>query len=188
MKLIVGLGNPGKRYENTRHNAGFMAVDYLAGQFEFDGFKKSDKHNAEIAEGRIGDEKTLLIKPQTFMNLSGMAVRSVMQFYKIPVEDLIVIYDEAELPSGTLRVRPKGSAGGHNGMKSIIQEVGTDEFVRIRIGIAPVAEFKGDLESYVLGQLSDEESSLMGDVLRNIPALLDVLMKEGVEEVMQKFN
>ena len=188
MKLIVGLGNPGRQYENTRHNAGFLAADELAGIFGFGEFKISDKHKSEIAEGKIGRDKVILVKPQTFMNLSGQAVRSVMQFYKIPIEDLVVIYDDVDLASGAMRIRPSGSAGGHKGMKSLIQELGTDEFVRIRLGIAPLTEFKGSLEDYVLGKFSNEEESLMGDNLRILPKVIEVFLKEGIEEAMQEYN
>ncbi len=188
MKLIIGLGNPGKQYEKTRHNAGFMAVEYLADQFSFDPFKKIDKHKSEIAEGQINSEKTLLIKPQTFMNLSGQSIRSVMQFYKIDVKDIVVIFDDISLPSGNLRIRPSGSAGGHNGVKSTIQELGTDEFVRVRLGIEPIAEFKGELEDYVLGKLSGEETELMKSNIEKTPKIMETLFKEGTEEAMQKFN
>lgn len=188
MKLIIGLGNPGKQYEKTRHNAGFMAVEYLADQFNFDQFKKVDKHKCEIAEGEIAGKKTLVIKPQTFMNLSGQAVQSVMQFYKIAIEDIVVIFDDVSLPSGTIRIRPSGSAGGHNGIKSVIQELGTDEFVRVRLGIEPITQFKGELEDYVLGKLSDEEAELMDSNIEKTPEIIETLFKEGVEEVMQGFN
>jgi len=188
MKLIIGLGNPGKQYEKTRHNAGFIAIEYLADQFGFDTFKKADKHKSEISSGIINGEKVLLIKPQTFMNLSGQAVRSVMQFYKVDVKDIVVIFDDVSLPSGTLRVRPSGSAGGHNGVKSIIQELGTNEFVRIKLGIEPIAEFKGVLEDYVLGRLSDKESELIKQNIEKTPKIVESLFKEGAEEVMQKFN
>jgi len=188
MKLIVGLGNPGKQYSKTRHNAGFLGADEISAYFNFDGFKKSEKHLTELAEGKIAGKKVLLAKPQTFMNLSGQSVRSVMQFYKIPIEDLIVISDDVTLPSGTLRIRKSGSAGGHNGLKSIIQEIGTDEFIRIRVGIGPITPFKGALEDYVLGKFSDEENSLMDDNMRILPKLIETLLKEGMEEAMQKFN
>ncbi len=165
-----------------------MALDFLAEHFSFDPFKKSDKHKCEIAEGQIADEKIILIKPHTFMNLSGQAVRSVLQFYKIPMGDLVVIFDDADLPSGNLRVRPSGSAGGHKGMKSIIQELGAEEFIRVRLGIAPLIEFKGDLEDYVLGRLSDEEQALMSGNIKKLPNLFEALLKDGIEKAMQEFN
>ena len=177
MKLIVGLGN-----------AGFMALDFLVEHFGLDAFKKADKHKCEMADGEIAGEKVILIKPQTFMNLSGQAVRSVMQFYKIPAEDVMVVYDDVDLPSGNLRVRPSGSAGGHKGMKSIIQELGSENFIRIRLGIAPLTEFKGDLEDYVLGKLSDEEEVLMEGNIKKLPNLFEALLEDGIEKAMQEFN
>jgi len=188
MKLIIGLGNPGKEYKKTRHNAGFMAVEHLAEKFGFSEFKKSDKHKCEIAEGEINGEKVILIKPQTFMNLSGESVRSVMQFYKVPITDIVVIFDDVSLPSSVLRVRPAGSAGGHNGVKSVIKELGTDEFVRIRLGIEPLEEFKGNLEDYVLGKLGEEEMELMQKNIEKTSKLIEVLFMDGTEECMQKFN
>lgn len=188
MKLIVGLGNPGKLYSKTRHNAGFFGADEISAYFNFDRFKKSEKHFAELAEGKIAGKKVLLAKPQTLMNLSGQSVRSVMQFYKIPNEDLIVISDDVTLPSGTLRIRKSGSAGGHNGLKSIIQELGSDEFIRIRLGIEPVTPFRGNLEDYVLGKFADKEESLMDDNMKILPKLIETLLKEGIEETMQEYN
>lgn len=188
MKLIIGLGNPGRQYSKTRHNAGFITVSELAKKYGFSEFKKSDKHNAELAEGSIDGEKAIIAKPQTFMNLSGQAVRSIMQFYKIEINDLVIISDDVTLPYGTLRVRDSGSAGGHNGLKSIIKELGTDEFLRIRLGIEPLTPFKGALEDYVLGQFSDEEKDLMGKNIEKLPELLKILFKKSIEEAMQEFN
>lgn len=133
MKMIVGLGNPGKKYQDTKHNIGFITLDELAYQHKFS-FNKS-KFEADIAEEWIGREKTLFIKPQTFMNESGRAVRPLMDYYNIDAKDLLVIYDDLDLPVGKVRLRQKGSAGGHNGIKSIIQHIQTQDFNRIRIGI-----------------------------------------------------
>ncbi|MBN2095864.1 aminoacyl-tRNA hydrolase [Candidatus Peregrinibacteria bacterium] len=187
MKLIVGLGNPGKQYEKTRHNAGFMAVDFLAEHFGLE-FKKSDKHKCELAEGQLLDEKAILLKPQTFMNLSGQSVQSVVSFYKIDLSDIIVIYDDVDIPSGNLKVRPSGSPGTHNGMRSVTQLLGSEEFIRIRLGIAPLTEFKGQLEDYVLGKLSEEEESLMQGNVKKLPVLFETLFDKGIEEAMQEFN
>ena len=188
MKIIVGLGNPGKQYEGTRHNAGFMGADFLREHYSFDDFKKTDKYKCEMTEGMIEGEKVYLIKPLTYMNLSGQSVRSLMQFYKIPIEDVVVIYDDVDIASGNLKVRPSGSPGSHNGMRSVTQELGSDQFVRIRLGIAALEEFKGALEDYVLGRLSDEEGILMTGNLKKLPPLLEGLFKEGVEEMMQEYN
>jgi len=188
MKLIVGLGNPGDKYRNTRHNAGFMAVDEIFDRLFFQPFKKSDKFKAEIAEGQIADEKVFLAKPQTFMNKSGESVASIMNFYKIPKDDLIVIFDDADLPYGTLRIRPEGSGGGHKGMQSIIESIGTQGFVRLRLGIQPPAGFKGVLEDYVLGKLTDSEKDELQIAINQAPYAVGIVMEEGVEEAMNKFN
>jgi peptidyl-tRNA hydrolase, PTH1 family len=188
MKLIVGLGNPGKEYEKTRHNAGFMAVEKLAEEFGFGSFKLATKHKAEVVEGSIGGVKTILAKPQTFMNLSGQSVRSLAQFYKISPSDLIVIFDDVAIPGGTLRIRPDGSAGGHNGMKSIIQELSTQDFVRVRLGIEPKQPSRIPLEDHVLGKFTKHEASLMQENLEKIPAVVKTIFLEGVEKAMADFN
>jgi len=188
MKLIVGLGNPGKEYSNTRHNAGYMAVDELASHYGFDAFKLSAKHKADLAEGEIDGERVILLKSRTFMNLSGQAVRSVMQFYKIPISDIIVIFDDVAIPAGYLRIRPNGSAGGHKGMQSIIQELGTPDFIRVRLGIEPSQPLKIPLEDHVLGQFTKKEKALMGENLKKIPFVIQIIFQEGVEAAMAEFN
>ena len=188
MKLIVGLGNPGDQYKYTRHNAGFMAVDYLAKAFDFDGFKEVKDHKALVSEGQIDGEKVFLIKPQTFMNLSGQSVRSISNFYKIPLEDIIIIYDDVDIPFETLRIRMMGSAGGHNGIKSLIQELGTDEFTRVRLGIRPEKPFPGALEDYVLGKLTEDEKAALNIVIDKLPAVIQILLKGEVKEAMNRFN
>jgi PTH1 family peptidyl-tRNA hydrolase len=188
MKLIVGLGNIGDKYKNTRHNAGFMAVDELFDRSDFQPFKKSDKFKAEIAEGEILNEKALLLKPHTFMNLSGEAVSYVMNFYKIPLEDLIVIHDDADLPYGTMRIRPDGSDGGHKGIKSIIEHTGSQGFCRIRIGIQPPSLFKGRLEDYVLGKFTDEEKHSFISAIDKVPTAVKTILEQGIDEAMNRFN
>jgi peptidyl-tRNA hydrolase, PTH1 family len=188
MKLIVGLGNPGPEYENTRHNAGFMAVDTLAESFEFDPFKLSSKFNAELSQGTIAGEKVILTKPHTFMNLSGRAVRQILDYHKLWLPDLIVIYDDVNVPKGELRIRKNGSAGGHNGMKSIIQELGSEDFVRIRLGIEPLRPQKTPLEDYVLGHFSQRGKVLMRENLEKIPGIIQTLLEKGVEKAMSEYN
>ena len=188
MKLIVGLGNPGAKYEKTRHNAGFKAVEFLEEHFSFDSFKEVSKHKSQLSEGQIEDEKIILAKPQMFMNLSGQAVRSLLQFYKLELSDLIVIYDDVAIGSGSVRIRPDGSAGGHNGIKSLIQELGSSAFLRVRLGIAPLDEFKGDLEAYVLGRLSDEEVILLTGNLKKLPEIVSFLLKGELEKAMHEYN
>lgn len=133
MKIIVGLGNPGNEYAKTRHNVGFMLVDALAEHLNINLWK--DKFNAQIAEGRIGTEKILLVKPQTYMNNSGEAVGPLMRWYKVTPEDIIVAHDDMDIPAGTIRIRKKGSSGGHNGIKSLIAHLGSENFPRVRLGV-----------------------------------------------------
>ncbi|MBQ8519381.1 MAG: aminoacyl-tRNA hydrolase, partial [Agathobacter sp.] len=153
MFVIVGLGNPGKKYENTRHNAGFISIDALADKYGISISEK--KHKALCGSGVIEGNKVLLVKPQTFMNLSGESVRAVMDFYKIdPEEDMLVIYDDISLAPGNIRIRKKGSAGGHNGIKSIIAHAGTQNFMRIKVGVGEKPS-GWDLADYVLGHFSE---------------------------------
>ena len=160
MKLIVGLGNPGAKYAGTRHNAGFSVIDELAERYNI----KVDisKHKALIGKGIIKGEKVILAMPQTFMNLSGESVRAIMDFYKLTVEDLIVVYDDIDLDVGKLRIREKGSAGGHNGMKNIILHSGSQEFVRVRVGVGKKPE-QMDLADHVLGRFGSNERKLVED-------------------------
>ncbi len=188
MKLIVGLGNIGDKYKNTRHNAGFMAVDELFDRSDFQPFKKSDKFRAEIAEGEISNEKALLVKPHTFMNLSGESVAGIMNFYKIPPEDLIVIHDDADLPYGTIRIRPDGSDGGHKGIKSIIEHIGSQGFIRVRIGIEAPVLFKGRLEDYVLGKFTDAEKRAFISAIDKVPTAVETILEQGIDEAMNTFN
>ena len=156
MKLIVGLGNPGPTYQNTRHNAGFLALDMLQKHFQFPTWKQEKSLKCELTKGIMEAESVLLIKPTTFMNLSGEAVVAVSQFYKIPPEDILVIFDDVDLPTGTVRYREKGSAGTHNGMRSILSLLGKDTFPRLKLGIKPEHPIK-DLSSFVLGHLTEDE-------------------------------
>lgn len=186
MYIIAGLGNPGKQYEGTRHNAGFHAVDYLAlvhrvkvSRLKFKGL---------YGEGQLAGEKMLLVKPQTFMNLSGESLRDFVNFYKVPPENLIVLYDEAALPTGKLRIRTKGSAGGHNGIKSIIYQLGTEDFVRLRIGVG-APQYEGqDLADHVLGKFAKEEFPLMDDAIKRAAEAVEMIVKEGPEKAMSRFN
>lgn len=165
MKIIIGLGNIGKEYEKTRHNAGFMVIDQLAKDLGLT-WKEDSKLHTLIAKG----SDILLAKPTTLMNLSGHAASAVIHFYKAPISDLTVIYDDVDLPLGTIRVRDKGSAGTHNGMKSIIQELGTSEFKRIRIGIesrGELAPAKMDTSSFVLSAFTKEESALLNTSIKS---------------------
>ena len=184
MYVIAGLGNPGKKYENTRHNMGFLVLDELASKY---GIKVSRiKHKALVGEGNIAGEKVLLVKPQTYMNLSGESLREVMSYYKVPIENLVVIYDDLDLETGTLRIRKKGSAGSHNGMKSVIYQLQDDGFPRIRVGIG--ASGDTDWKDYVCGTVSKEEAGILATAIRNAADAAACMIEEGVDIAMNKYN
>lgn len=184
MKLIVGLGNPGRKYEATRHNAGFIALDLIADKFNIDIDK--EKMKALVGEGNIRGEKVILVKPQTFMNLSGEAVGAVARWYKIEPEDILVIYDDMDLDLGRIRIRKKGSAGGHNGIKSLIQHLGTEEFPRIKIGIGRPAE-KGTID-YVLGVFPQGDIPELEKALDLTVNALEDIMKNDIDAAMRNYN
>lgn len=186
MFVIVGLGNPGKKYENTRHNAGFIAIDALADKYGINISEK--KHKALCGSGVIEGNKVLLVKPQTFMNLSGESVRSVMDFYKIdPEEDMLVIYDDVSLVPGNIRIRKKGSAGGHNGIKSIIAHAGTQNFMRIKVGVGEKPN-GWDLADYVLGHFSEEDHTKLKEIMPDVIQAATLMVQGDVDKAMNDFN
>lgn len=185
MYVIVGLGNPGKQYEQTRHNVGFIAIDEIAKRFNI----KMDKlkFKAVVGEGRIGSEKVLLVKPQTFMNLSGQSVVEIMNFYKVDKEKLIVIYDDIDINVGLIRIRQKGSSGTHNGMRNIIYLLGYDDFPRIRIGVSK-PDRNRNLADFVLSKFEKEE---VNDVIKAIETSADAVeeaLKSNIDIAMNKYN
>lgn len=182
MWLFVGLGNPGKQYEKTRHNLGFMAVDRLASNS--DSWK--EQHKALVQKVVIAGQTVILAKPQTFMNLSGESVQPLMSWHKIPPERLVVFVDDVALDCGRLRVRPKGSHGGQNGLRSIIGRLG-DAFVRVRIGAGKAPE-GWDLADWVLSKLGGEDQKLAENALLKIPDLAQILVTKGLAATMEKFN
>ena len=184
MYIIVGLGNPGKKYENTKHNVGFITLDFLADKNDIKINKI--KHKALVGEGTISGQKVLLVKPQTFMNLSGNSVKEVMDYYKIDIENLIVIYDDVDIPMGRLRVRKKGSAGTHNGMRSIIYDLQEDGFPRVRIGIG--GDRKMSLAGYVLGGFGKEEKSTMEDTVKRAAMAIECIIEKGIDIAMGEYN
>jgi len=184
--LIVGLGNPGATYENTRHNAGFMVLDKLAEKYDI-AFNKN-KFNALICDTYINDKRVLVIKPQTFMNNSGEAVSAVMKFYKIPTDKLIVISDDISLPPGKMRIRAKGSAGGQNGLKNIISHIATDEFVRIKLGIGDRPDRSSDLANWVLGKMNEDDFGLFKGAVDNAVRAIETILKSNVETAMNRYN
>jgi len=186
VKVIVGLGNPGRQYELTRHNVGFMAVDRLAKRWNI--AIRQEKHRALIGEGLTpGGERVALIKPMTFMNLSGEAVRSFLDYRKVSVDDLLVIYDDMDTPFGKLRLRYKGSAGGHNGIRSIIGRLGTEQFRRIRVGISrPPAGV--DPVDYVLSPFHAEERAALEELLERVCDAAEAAVDGPFEKAMARFN
>ena len=185
MYIICGLGNPGKKYENTRHNLGFLTIDRIAEALSVS--VDRSKFKAMIGETRIAGEKVLLVKPQTYMNLSGEAVRDIVNFYKVPVENLIVIYDDLDLPLGTLRIRKFGSAGTHNGMRSVIYQLNSDRFPRIRIGIGEENRSR-DLVDFVIGGFTKETAPIAREsVLLAAQAAVSIL-EDGIDKAMNRFN
>lgn len=185
MKLIVGLGNPGAKYAGTRHNAGFSVIDELAERHNI----KVDicKHKALIGKGVINGEKVILAMPQTFMNLSGESVRAIMDFYKLTVDDLIVVYDDIDLDVGKIRIREKGSAGGHNGMKNIILHSGSQDFVRVRVGVGKKPEHM-DLADHVLSRFSREDLPFMRESCGKACDALEVILSDGAVAAMNRYN
>ncbi|MBZ4684148.1 MAG: peptidyl-tRNA hydrolase, family [Fusobacteriaceae bacterium] len=186
MKLVIGLGNPGKKYENTRHNIGFNVIDNLAKDLGVENFR--EKFQGLIAEVNFRSEKVLLLKPQTYMNLSGNSVIEVVNFYKLDVEtDIIVIYDDMDLKLGELRIKAKGSAGGHNGIKSIISHIG-DKFIRVKCGIGKPKE-KGEVVNFVLNNFAKSEMEEVDNLIENAKnATKDILIAKSLDRVMQKHN
>lgn len=185
MKMIVGLGNPGRKYELTKHNIGFLVADLLADDFGKE--ITSKKENALITEVRLNNERLIIVKPQTFMNLSGNAVASLAHFYRIAPEDVVVIYDDLDLEQGLVRLRAKGSAGGHNGIKSIIQHLGTTEFPRVKVGIG--RPYPGwQTPDYVLSPFNDEEWKAIEPALINAKEATIEIIKNGVTSAMNKYN
>lgn len=186
MYIIAGLGNPGKNYVGTRHNMGFEVIDTIAAKYNININK--EKFKAQFGEGRIGNEKVILVKPQTFMNLSGESIREFVEFYKLDSENLIVIYDDISLPVGKLRIRPKGSAGGHNGMKSIIYQIQSDVFPRIKVGVGAPENKDYDLADYVLGRFTKEEVETLIPVAVKAASAVETIITAGTEKAMSEYN
>ncbi|GAB2718978.1 aminoacyl-tRNA hydrolase [Paenibacillus thermoaerophilus] len=185
MKWIVGLGNPGKPYERTRHNIGFLAVDRLAADWGIS--VTQSRFKALVGEGQAGGQKVFLIKPMTYMNLSGETIRAFMDFYKTDMTDCIVIYDDLDTPFGQMRLRYKGSAGGHNGIKSIIQHAGTQQFNRVRMGISRPAP-GSNIADYVLSNFTKAEWEALPGILNRAAEAVTAALREPFDKVMARFN
>ena len=184
--LVVGLGNPGTQYESTRHNMGFLAVDKLAQEENFR-FSKL-RFKAWTATWEVGGQKVLVMKPQTYMNLSGESVGEAARFYKIPPEHVLVISDDIDLPAGRLRIRPGGSAGGHNGLKNIIQHLGSDKFPRIKVGVGSPRPGEHDMVDWVMGKPMGEDRTAVEDALDRAGDAAKTLITEGIDRAMNRFN
>lgn len=185
MFIVVGLGNFGAKYANSRHNIGFMVIDYLSGVYDVKVNKI--KHKALVGECHIGVEKVIFAKPQTYMNLSGESVLDIVEYYKMPIEKLIVVYDDIDLDTGVIRIRSKGSSGTHNGMKSIIYLLNRDDFPRVRIGIGKPPEYM-DLADYVTSNFSKEEIPIMEKAVSKAAASVEEIIKNGINTAMNKYN
>jgi len=187
-KLIVGLGNPGKEYADTRHNAGFRLVELFHASHDqnFGGWSK--KFEAKISEGRLLRYKVILLLPQTFMNESGRAVGAAADFWKTAAKDTIIVYDDLDLPLGTVRVREQGSAGGHKGVDSMLKRLGTQKIARVRLGIGTERAARVPAEDYVLEKFSPAEKEILKDVLSRGGAALEMMLTEGTAAAMNKFN
>jgi len=191
LRLVVGLGNPGQRYAGTRHNVGFMALELLAKR-EGVRFKSMAKLQGELAEVGFGSDRLRLLMPQTFMNESGRSIRAALDWFDLSADQVLVLVDDMDLPLGRLRIRAKGSAGGHNGLKSTIQHLGTQEFARLRIGIgAPgrsAEERKARTVSHVLGSFNASEQPLLKDVLDEVLSGLELIQRQGLERAGNRLN
>ena len=186
MYIIAGLGNPGKEYINTRHNVGFSVIDMISDKYNIPVIEK--KMKALIGKGMINGQKVLLVKPQTYMNLSGESLREIIDYYKIDIgSEVIVIYDDIALPVGSLRIRPKGSAGGHNGIKNIILHLHSENFLRVRVGVGEKPP-KMDLADYVLGHFSPDEGKAEKEAFERAVAAVSMLIDDKLEEAMNQYN
>jgi PTH1 family peptidyl-tRNA hydrolase len=192
MKLIVGLGNPGRNYVNNRHNVGFKCVDLFAREH---GISLTQRRAlSKLGTGEVAGKKIALAKPQTFMNLSGEAVSALVRRYKLSPKDILVIHDDLDLPLGKIRIREKGSSGGHNGLKSIISHLGAQDFPRIRVGIGPaedrdsISTPKVDAIEHVLSDFTEAEKTVMREVYLKVAAAIECILNEGIATAMNKYN
>ena len=185
--LIVGLGNPGGEYADTRHNAGFRAAETLAERWRA-GWSLEKKFQARVAKADLGERRVVLCEPQTYMNQSGEAVRAVLGFYRVPVARLLVLVDDADLPFGEIRLRGRGSSGGHHGLDSVAEHVGTTDYARLKIGIGQRRDGPRQITGFVLSPFAGEEKKTLGKILARVADQAECWMAEGVERAMNKFN
>lgn len=184
--LLIGLGNPGTQYENTRHNAGFMVVDAFCEKHSIN--LNKNKYKALFGEGQVCGKRVLVAKPQTFMNNSGEAVSAIAGFYKIPLSRLLVVSDDISLAPGKMRIRVKGSAGGQKGLNSIIEHLSTNEFARIKMGVGDRPDRESDITNWVLGRMSEEDRDLFENAKENAIKAIEIILKDGVDSAMNRYN
>jgi peptidyl-tRNA hydrolase, PTH1 family len=189
LSLIVGLGNPGAKYDHTRHNIGFDLIERLAKRWQVS-LSEQKRFHGELGEGLAGGRRIRLLKPNTFMNKSGQSVRAVLDWYKLEPQQVLVLYDDMDLPVGKLRIRLSGSAGGHNGMKSLISHLGTQDFPRLRVGISKATEagVAKDTISHVLGKFAPDELRILPEVLDMAADAVEMALKQGTEKSMSLYN
>ncbi len=188
MKLIIGLGNPGKKYQQTWHNVGFLALDEIQKSKGFLKFKNNKKIKAEIVESNLPEEKIILAKPQTFMNNSGQTVKTLAKFYKVKPTEVWIIHDDIDLPLGEIRISQNASSGGHKGVQSIINEIGTQQFVRFRIGIKSEKQGQTPTENYVLQKINKTDNIIITESIKKVNAAVDLALMEGIPEAMNQYN
>lgn len=189
MFLIIGLGNPSKKYEKTRHNVGFLAVKSLQLTFNnFSDWKKIPKYQAEISEGEIAEKKVILAKPQTFMNLSGQSVKLLVTNYKLPITNLLIVHDDIDLPLGKIKIVKNRGSAGHKGVESIIKELKTKNLIRFRLGIKPDFGKPKNPEKFVLQKFKKNEEKTLEEVIKKVAEAIEMIIKEGTERTMSKYN
>jgi PTH1 family peptidyl-tRNA hydrolase len=186
--LVIGLGNPGREYANTRHNIGFVLTDKAISNFQFSIFKQFSKFKAQISKGTIGKQTVIIAQPQTFMNESSQAVGAIMNFYKIKPDHLIVAHDDWDIPLGQIKIQKNRSAAGHNGVQSIIDQLGTQGFIRLRLGIGAKRPSQQDGASFVLAKFDKIETKQLEEILTNAVEAVKMLIEEGLEKAMTKYN
>lgn len=184
--LLIGLGNPGTQYVGTRHNAGFDVVDLFCEKHSVSLTK--NKFKALYGDGNVAGKRVLVMKPQTFMNLSGEAVSALVNFYKIPIENILVVSDDISLAPGKMRIRKSGSAGGQNGLKNIIEHLSTNEFARIKMGVGDRPDRESDLVNWVLGKMNEEDNKLFTSAKENAVKAIETILRDGVESAMNRYN
>lgn len=186
MKLIAGLGNPGPRYAESRHNVGFIVVDEIARRHKISNWRFDRDFQGQIAEWQFGDQRVFLLKPLTYMNLSGVSVQAVLRFFKIAASDLLIVFDDLDLPVGRLRIRPNGSSGGHKGMENVIQQVSTSEVTRVRVGIGKV--HRANTVGHVLGEFAPDEKPEIALAIQFATDACECWVREGTTTAMNRFN